>query len=68
MTRKERLVREATKEVLTKLLFDQEVDPEEYIEIEKEVRKILRKLYDDAYDDGERTCRRILDGYYYARR
>lgn len=58
MTRKERLVREATEEILSEV--------HHLSEDEKRVRKILRKLYDDGYDDGDRACKRILDSFYYA--
>lgn len=59
MTRKERLVREATTEILSEVYHLQED--------EKRVRKILRKLYDDGYDDGDRACKRILDRIYCGR-
>lgn len=48
MTRKERLVREATTEILSEVYHLQED--------EKRVRKILRKLYDDAFNDVPRVA------------
>lgn len=59
MTRKERLVREATTEILSEVYHLQED--------EKRVRKILRKLYDDGYGDGERACARVFDSFQYSR-
>lgn len=59
MTRKERLVREATTEILSEVYHLQED--------EKRVRKILRKLYDDGYDDGERAAGRVFDSFHYSR-
>ena len=59
MTRKERLVREATTEILSEVYH--------LAEDEKRVRKILRKLYDDGYDSGERACARVFDSFQYGR-
>ena len=47
MTRKERLVRKATEEILSEVYH--------LSEDEKRVRKILRQLYDDAFNDVSRV-------------